>query len=294
MSTHYLPYIGKQHYAGKAVGIDIPFPNDDKALKVAKTGVKIATIGSLRYRDDNPFDKYDVSLMALAKAKIDPIVILHGAPIYMRTDQGFGSIRAEYFQQYADFCATAVARYPGVRYWQIWNEPDVLPAYAVPDYYGGWGGVPEAYANFVSVCAQAMRAVRKDIKLSISLAGDFLWMDAFHVTHGTRSIDQIHLHHYAWWGDDLGDSLDKLVGKTRKMREYGKAAWVTETNLLSNDSMPAYENDKRVWVKMTEKVLEEPNVPVLMFYSWRSGWKNADIEGLPAEKALVELCKKYN
>ena len=68
----------------------------------------------------------------------------------------------------AQFMTAAARRYSGsfshlprVRYWQIWNEPN-MDAYLVPQYANGRPASPDWYRSMVNAAVDAIHSVRKD------------------------------------------------------------------------------------------------------------------------------------
>jgi len=291
----YFPAVYKQHliFEEKRIGLDIPFPGEERAAEAANLEVNIATIGSLIYLPTLPFARYDISVAALDSVGIETIAILHGTPYHMRSDNGLGVVFRDYWEEYADFCGLAASRYQQINYFQIWNEPDIPPAYAVANYYGGWGNAPEEYAAFVSRCGSSIKWYRPDASIAISLAGNLDWLDHFIVAGGMNYVDYVYLHYYVWWGDNQYAALAELRERLETVEHMTNASvWLTETNLLSQETMPEYEQAKAEWIMSLEKALDKTNV--IMVYSFQSGWNNADINGLPAESAVRYLASKYN
>lgn len=288
----FFPLILQNKVVGKRIGIDIPFPDKDKAKLVSsRTGANIATIGSLFWEPD-PFRKYDISIPALIEVGIEPIMILHGAGIEYKMSEN-GELLPEYFAPYASFCKEAAARYPEIKYIQIWNEPDIPPDLAMARYYGGWGNNPEGFADLVNQCADSIHSVKEDAILLISLCYDEEWLKKFKAAGGLQKIDIIAAHEYAWYGQNYKEALTEKLDQIKRYKELsGLPVWLTEYNLLNKGTTYQYELDKAAWINSMEVMLSE--VDVAMVYSWRSWWNGADIAGLPAETAFSTLAKKYN
>lgn len=63
-----------------------------------------------------------------------------------------GPMQSQYFDEFADFMYEVVSRYSvppyNVKYWEIWNEPDVAPSELGTNYdsqFGCWGDVNDSY-----------------------------------------------------------------------------------------------------------------------------------------------------
>src|SRR5829696_8773829 len=123
----------------------------DSAYQVARgrgirvVRVQVAWSGIAPERPDAPEDPADPAydwgwlddrVAAIHAAGLEPLLTLYSAPDWARLRQPDGSLRlAPRADAFATFAGAAARRYDGaflglprVRYWQIWNEPN-LPAY---------------------------------------------------------------------------------------------------------------------------------------------------------------------
>lgn len=103
-------------------------------------------------------------------AGLDPIVSLFGAPPWAERTKSVGvnpGTRNPDPVQYGRFAAAAARRYDGsgplprVRYWQVWNEPN-LTDHLAPQYVGRKPFSPTLYRQMVNALAVAVKAVRRD------------------------------------------------------------------------------------------------------------------------------------
>ena len=108
-----------------------------------------ATPGS---RDWSKLAGVENELRALSAQGLTPMVIVRGTPSWAQQIPGYscGPIKEDALDEFADFMYQVVARYSAepynVKYWEIWNEPDVDPRYvdaSAP--YGCWGDDNDAY-----------------------------------------------------------------------------------------------------------------------------------------------------
>ena len=107
---------------------------------------------------------------------IEPFVYVQTAPRWAQADvckKGDGACRPSP-SALADFMTAAGRRYAGgyrglprVRYWQIWNEPN-LNIYLAPQSAGGEQGSPDWYRDMVNAAARALHTVHAD---TIVIAG---------------------------------------------------------------------------------------------------------------------------
>jgi hypothetical protein len=106
--------------------------------------------------------------------RLDMILVVRSTPTWAQwntdTRQGYfcGPILPDKLQAFGDFMYEAVKRYSvapyNVHYWQIWNEPDVLPSYVPKNSaYGCWGDESDAYYGG-TYYAEALKAVYPRIK----------------------------------------------------------------------------------------------------------------------------------
>jgi hypothetical protein len=112
----------------------------------------------------------DGKLTSLARAGFEPIVCVVGAPIWAvsgLSKAGDGPQEPDP-QQLAAFARAAAIRYSGttpdlprVRYWQVYNEPN-LSGYLMPQYRAGRPYSPGWYRSMVNAFADAVHQVSRD------------------------------------------------------------------------------------------------------------------------------------
>ena len=112
----------------------------------------------------------DRQVRSAAAAGVNVIVYVQNAPRWVqsgvrRSDDG--PVRPSP-SALADFATAAATRYslrvsglPRVRYWQIWNEPN-LRRYLMPQFANGEAVSPDWYRAMVNAMAQAVHAVHRD------------------------------------------------------------------------------------------------------------------------------------
>jgi hypothetical protein len=108
----------------------------------------------------------DARIKSIVDAGFQPIVIIDGAPVWARLLPGTRA-SAPNAQKLGEFVRAAAQRYSGsyrglprVRYWQVWNEPNIS-LYFVPQYDSAARKFvsPDIYRDMVNVSAQAIHAV---------------------------------------------------------------------------------------------------------------------------------------
>ena len=125
----------------------------------------------------NPADRhynwknFDTALRTVVAAGLQPLVDLHDAPAWARetTCTGDGAAKCRPTSAaLGDFATAAAKRYrggfrglPRVRYWQVWNEPN-LSIELMPQVENGKPVSPEIYRGMVNAVAKSVHAVHKD------------------------------------------------------------------------------------------------------------------------------------
>lgn len=120
---------------------------------VRYNGVRWSEVESpegVRYWDE--LSGVDQDLQAITAQGGQALVVVRGTPAWARTATAAecGAIKPEALDAFANFMGALVARYSvapfNVRYWELWNEPDVDPALVAPDaVYGCWGDSNDPY-----------------------------------------------------------------------------------------------------------------------------------------------------
>jgi hypothetical protein len=109
----------------------------------------------------------DAQIKALTAGGLQPILVVADAPIWARLPP-WSSVSAPEVGEFRQFMRAAAERYSGtynglprVRYWQIWNEPNIS-LYFLPQISDGKLVSPDLYRNLVNAAAEAIHAVRRD------------------------------------------------------------------------------------------------------------------------------------
>ncbi len=117
----------------------------------------------------------DQALRAITAEGLTPFLTVFDAPLW--AEQGKGEAESHLGDLKPDVAAlsafaTAIARryaggyagLPRVRYWQVWNEPNVT-VYLRPQFVGGRLAAPSRYRQMVNAFARSVHAVRADNKV---------------------------------------------------------------------------------------------------------------------------------
>ena len=114
---------------------------------------------------------FDDVVKSAIDAGIQPIITVLGAPAWAQSNVSRRPIDGPVKprpEALADFATALASRYSGrfqglprVRYWQVWNEPN-LSVFLMPQIDGGKAVSPEWYRSMVNAMAGAVHAVHRD------------------------------------------------------------------------------------------------------------------------------------
>lgn len=177
-----------------ATGVLDPFskvgPGGDSAAEMRRTGAgftrlllswaSVAPAGATKpagFDARNPGDpryswaSLDDQIRRMAALRLMPIIYVQGAPAWAQSNVFRrpidGPVRPSP-EALADFATALASRYSGrfqglprVRYWQVWNEPN-LSIFLMPQIEGGKTVSPDWYRDMVNAMARAVHAVNRD------------------------------------------------------------------------------------------------------------------------------------
>ncbi len=158
----YMPLIGKQFPFQTVFGVEMRRLNNANGLdKAAAAQATWTRRNALLWMDveaaEGSYNWAAVSgleqeLINADNQGIQVILVVRGTPAWAQKFPGVscGPVKPEKLAAFGDFLAAAVARYSqppfNVRYYQIWNEPDVDPSLVDPDSpFGCWGDKNDPY-----------------------------------------------------------------------------------------------------------------------------------------------------
>ena len=126
--------------------------------------IEIHGKGDFEDRRHEPYrsawEKYDQIVALAEKYDMEVIVRISNPPEWTRAQGDAVGTYAppDNYQDFADFVTAVVGRYQGrVRYYQLWNEPNVYPE------WGSYGISPEQYTELLRAGAQAARATDPNV-----------------------------------------------------------------------------------------------------------------------------------
>ena len=171
-------------------GIEINRKMADADLSlVDQAGAGWIRVNGLIWSDVEPFEgrrdwttiQYLENLLVDASEQgLKTILIVRSTPLWARIEQGSqcGRISEEKFQAFADFMTDLVNRYSvppyNVKYWEIWNEPDVDPTIVRFDsIYGCWGDQNDIYnggqyfGSLLKAVYPKIKSAQSDVKIVV-------------------------------------------------------------------------------------------------------------------------------
>ena len=264
------------------------------AVRAPQPGEDIADPAWPGYR----WESVDVAVAEATARGLTPIVSINGAPNWAEgpgrpASAPPGSWRPDPAAVGAVARAAAL-RYPGVRYWQVWNEPN-LGVYLTPQWEHGKPASPGHYRRMLNAFYDAVKGVSPASRVVTAGTAPFgdpgtsgnrmrparFVRELLCVSAGACSeparFDVLSHHPYSVGGphrkalnaDDVSvPDLDKLVKPLRRAERMGRvggarrhAVWVTE---LSWDSSPP--DPRGVPAQEQARWLEES-----LYVLWRNG-----------------------
>ena len=187
-------------------------------------------------KDENDPASYDFAmsdnyLRQIREAGTEPFYRLgqsieHGVKKY-------GVLPPKDFAKWARICEHVIRHYNegwadgfkwNVRYWEIWNEPD-LDVNCWKTNPRCWGGSEELFREFFRAAAPHLKKCFPDLKIGgPALAGDEAWGDRFLANMSTNSVplDFFSWHIYARTPEEIAKKALR-IRKTMDRHGYGKA-----------------------------------------------------------------------
>lgn len=199
----------------------------------------------LNPRGEDSWDKYDRIVGLAGEYGINVLARLDDPPDWTRTDNSVHNRPPDNFDDFGDFVAAFVGRYRGrVRYYQIWNEPNVYPE---------WGNRPADAGSYVDLLKTAyLRAKEADpesVILAAPLAptlgtpdglneGDLVFLQKMYDAGAADYFDVMSVNAYGLWtgpGDRRVEDERTNFSRPLLVREMmvrngdaAKAIWATE------------------------------------------------------------------
>ena len=202
------------------------------------------------------WDKYDQIVDLAQSHNLELLVRLSSPPNWTRVD---GSARGDFappdnFNDYADYAGAVAERYKGrVRYYQIWNEPNINPE------WGNQPSDPEAYTRLLCAAYARLKQVDPSIvvvtgalaptaELGAPDAGgtgsnnvnDMIFLQRMYAAGAARCFDVLAMQGYGLFSGPTDHRLRPLIvnyGRNQIIRDVmvsngdaHKAIWISEMN----------------------------------------------------------------
>ena len=286
----------------------IPFARTHDAAFCASYGgehtVDITAIFPNFDADENSPDAYDFAFTDYYLGNIRAA----GTEVFFRLGQKiehgikkYGVLPPKDFGKWARICEHIIRHYNegwangfkwNIRYWEIWNEPDLDPE----DWTTNprcWGGSPEAFFDLFSTAAKHLKSCFPDLKIGgPALAYNEAWGERFLQTMRERNVpmDFFSWHDYAVDPKAIAAKADRIRALMEKTG-YGKAEsilnewnyvkgwtgdWVYTLRVESGDL-----NQKGAAFTMATMCACQPKpVDMLMYYDARPTQMNGLFDGI--------------
>jgi hypothetical protein len=211
------------------------------------------------------WQKYDHIVDLAEQYDLELIVRLSNPPVWSRKEGDAAGTYAppDNLQDFGDFVAAVVERYKGrVRYYQIWNEPNIYPE---------WGEAtidPEAYVELLQIGARRAREIDPDVVIisgalasTIDLDGiqapgrnfnDFTFLQRMYDAGAAPYFDVLAMQGYGLWSGPSDRRMNPRVinfSRPRFVRDImvrngdaHKPIWISEMNW---NAVPNHVPDKR-------------------------------------------------
>ena len=237
----------------------VPSPGD--AARMARGGVRVARY-PFDWRDTQPHrnDPYqwglsDLVVTRLAREGITTLPILYGSPPWIHKDPRRPPLHpAEARTGWRKMVKAVVTRYaPGgdfwvahpelpykpIRYWQVWNEPNI-PGFFAPR------ASPKRYARLLRISAAAIRSASPHVKVvvaGLSPGGrspgqivSWKFLNGLYKRGARTDFDILAIHPFALDIDGFVSQLKNVRAVARRHGDGQKPMWIDEIGWASGHS----------------------------------------------------------
>jgi hypothetical protein len=234
-------------------------------------------------RDWGRAARVEAELKLLSARRLTPILVVRGTPAWAQTRAGYtcSAIKPDALDAFAGFVREAVARYSAppynVKYWELWNEPDVDPSLLGPGAgFGCWGDQHDPfygggyYAEMLKRVYPAIKQADPAANVAIGgllmdcdfenpyqdrICGESRFVEGILRNGGAAAFDIVAYHGYSYWNgkredwDVLNPAWNArggvVLGKLQLLRstmaryQVDKPVLLTETGLLCYREHPS-------------------------------------------------------
>ena len=202
----------------------------------------------------------------------------------------FRTVMPKDFQKWAVVCEHVIRHYNegwangfhyNLRYWEIWNEPDIDADGVPAEKKRTWSGTAQEYYEFYATVATHLKSRFPHLRIGgPGLAGNTgAWLDGF-LSRLTRDGERVPLDFFSWhW---YGTDPAKMTARAHTVREKLDAAGYIETESHLNEwNYVANWHDK--WLDTVREIIglrgasfvaacmcegqKDPTIDMMMYYS---------------------------
>jgi hypothetical protein len=181
--TLFLPRVTRGQPAGSIFGVEMfeelaNTYDSSPADLMAKAGATWVRRNAVLWSEVEPSpgirrwnSSLDAELISAQKFHLRPVLVIRSTPSWAQkyANKLCGPIKADALDEFAVFMRDVVARYSGypyyVRYYELWNEPDVIYKYTADESpFGCWGTDDDAYYGggyYAQMLKQAYPAIKQ-------------------------------------------------------------------------------------------------------------------------------------
>lgn len=185
----YLPLVVKRAPLETIFGVEmLPLSNSQGLQQMLTAGATWVRRNGLEWDSISPNNASERNWAAVAALEqelqdatargLNIILVIRGTPAWAQeiANTPCGPIRASALDEFADFLSDVATRYRGfnIKYYELWNEPDVSPAQVSPtDPFGCWGNESDpffgggAYAAMLQAAYPAIKTADHEAQVLV-------------------------------------------------------------------------------------------------------------------------------
>ena len=232
------------------LGIGMHGIADESLELVGKLGIKfirytmywntIESTAKPKAYDKTQLKMWDKTVKLAKKHGVELLVVVHAGPPGVNWDNRYDS-----YKRFAGFMGDMAARYPSVRYWELWNEMNV----AFTDLFGSGKEGEQGFKggkDYAAMLKLAYPAIRKSNPKAFVVMGGFAWdwrefLQGIYEAGGKDYFDVMNIHSYGM-PVDWGFLTHGYIAR-HMMRRYGDASkplWITEFGVDAGNIVNAW------------------------------------------------------
>jgi|WetSurSiteA1Bulk_404760.scaffolds.fasta_scaffold16515_2 hypothetical protein len=218
----------------------------------------------------------------------EPILIVHGCPAWARIP-GTMFMDMANINSWLDFLSAVMERFPQVKYFQIWQEPDLTGG--MEDYFGFWGN--DRVTSYIHLLEESNgvlgdnRVVCAGISCADPLSRNFL-----NEIIASNQLDVIGLHYYPQlaWINKVDPSFNDTIASVRE--SFLGELWISEANYLARNVAlnESFFFRQANWMLNMYGYCHDALVDGLFFYGWNNGWMaGSDLKDNPYATNILKI-----